>query len=60
MCEDIFPIPPMVFSHEKKKKPLFLKENYMFPLVATLMKSSGDIQLNNVVEKKNYNNHELM
>ena len=32
----------------------------MFPLVATLMKSSGDIQLNNVVEKKNYNNHELM
>ena len=35
----------------KKKKKFFLKESYMFPLVATSMQSSRDIQLNNVLEK---------
>ena len=53
MYEDIFHIPPIIFSHErkKKKKTVFLKESYMSPLVATSMQSSSDIQLNNVVEK---------
>ena len=36
---------------KKKKKKFFLKESYMFPLVATSMQSSRDIQLNNVLEK---------
>ena len=55
MYEDIFPIPPVIFSHEKEKKKkknrLSKRELYMFPLVATSMQSSRDIQLNNVLEK---------